>query len=255
MSLATVHYLSMNARNGKVTPADSPVYGTVSTTLSAAITLTTGAGSTSITVTSATGIVIGSTLVIGTEQLLVSGVSGTTLTVTRGANGTTAATASNGAAVTSTLPEVFNLTGLNPATLYSVIWGDAGAQGAVTTASVNNKQRTGTLATLTTAAAHNYIVGQTVTIAGVDAALNGTFVLVSGTTGSTIKYNTTASGTIASAAVSPVGTASIPLTDANGAVTKTHTYTTAGTYTVQIIDASGGPANGNVAAKVTVTVV
>lgn len=252
MSLVTVHYLSMSARNGKVAPADSPVYGTVSTTLSAAITST---SATSITVTSATGIVIGSTLVIGTEQLLVTGVSGTTLTVVRGANGTTAATALINATVTSTFPEVFNLTGLNPATLYSVIWGDAGAQGAVTTASVNNKQRTGTLVTLTTAAAHNFIVGQTVTIAGVDAALNGTFVLVTGTTGSTIKYNTAASGTITSQAVSPVGTASIPLTDSTGAVTNTHTYTTAGTYTIQVVDASGGPSNGNIAAKATVTVV
>jgi hypothetical protein len=179
MSLTTVHYLSMNVRNGKVAPA-----GTVTATTNAA----------------------------------------------------------------------FNLTGLNPSTLYSVVWGDSGAQGAVSTADVNNKARSGTLVTLTTAAAHNFIVGQTVTITGVDAALNGTFVLVSGTTGSTIKYNTTASGAISSTAVSPVGKASIPLTDSTGAVTKTHTYATAGTYTIQIVDASGGPSNGNIAAKATVIV-
>ena len=252
MGIATVHYLSMNARNGKVVAADGTVYGSASTTLSAAITST---SATSITVTSASKIVNGTIIVVGSEQMLVTGVAGTTLTVTRGYNGTTAATALINAAVTGTTNEAFNLTGLNPSTLYSVIWCDAGAQGSVTTASVNNKARTGTFVTLTTAAAHNFIVGQTVTIAGVDAALNGTFVLASGTTGSTIKYNTAASGTIASAAVSPVGTASIPLTDSTGAVTKTHTYATAGTYTVQIIDASGGASNGNVAAQATITVV
>lgn len=176
MSLATVHYLSMNVRNGKVAPA-----GTVTATVNAS----------------------------------------------------------------------FNLTGLNPETLYSVNWGDGGAQGAVTTAAVNNKARTGSTATLTTAAAHNFIVGQTVTIAGVDAALNGTYVLITGTTGSTLVYTTSTSGAISSTPVSPTGTASIPLTDANGAVTKTHTYASAGTYSVQIIDAT----TSQVAAKATVTVV
>ena len=253
MGIATVHYLSMNVRNGKVVAADSPVLGPASTTLSAAITST---SATSITVTSASKIVNGTVLVVsGSEQMLVTGVSGTTLTVTRGYNGTTAVTHLINATVTGTTNEVFNLTGLNPSTLYSIIWGDSGAQGAVTTASVNNKARTGTYVTLTTAAAHNFIVGQTITIAGVDAALNGTFVLASGTTGSTIRYNTVASGTIASAAVSPVGTASTPLTDSTGAVTATHTYTAAGTYTLQVVDASGGPSNGNIAAGTTVTVV
>jgi hypothetical protein len=252
MGIATVHYLSMNARNGKIVPADAVILGPASTTLSAAITST---SATSITVTSASNIVNGTIILVGSERMLVTGVAGTTLTVTRGYNGTTAATALINAAVTGTTNEAFNLTGLNPSTLYSVIWGDAGTQGAITTASVNNKARTGTFATLTTAAAHGFVVGQTVTIAGVDAALNGTFVLASGTTGSTLKYHTAASGTIASAAVSPVGTAFVPLTDSTGAVTRTRTYTTAGTYTIQVIDQSGGDSNGNVAATVTITVV
>lgn len=67
------------------------------TTLSGAINSTT---TTSVSVTSATGIVNGSVILIGSEQLLVTNVSGTTLTVTRGYNSTTAATAASNAAVT-----------------------------------------------------------------------------------------------------------------------------------------------------------
>merc|ERR1711964_583604 len=55
---------------------------------------------TSISVTSATGIVIGSTLYIGAEQLTVTAIDGTTatlLTVTRASNSTTAAVHGNGA--------------------------------------------------------------------------------------------------------------------------------------------------------------
>lgn len=71
--------------------------------------------------------------------------------------------------------------------------------------SVNNKARTGTTATLTTSATHTLEVGNTVTIAGVDSALNGK-VVITGVTATTFTYTTATSGTIASAAVSPVGT-------------------------------------------------
>jgi hypothetical protein len=70
---------------------------------------------------------------------------------------------------------------------------------------VNNKARTGTTATLTTSASHTLEIGNTVTIAGVDSALNGK-VVVTGVTSTTFTYTTATSGTIASAAVSPVGT-------------------------------------------------
>lgn len=66
------------------------------TTLSAAIVST---SATTCTVTSASGISAGQTLVIDSEQVYVSGVSGATLTIRRGVNGTTAATHLNGAAV------------------------------------------------------------------------------------------------------------------------------------------------------------
>merc|ERR1711964_583396 len=72
----------------------------VNTTLAGAINTT----DTSISVTSATGIVIGSTLYIGAEQLTVTAIDGTTatlLTVTRASNSTTAAVHGNGAAVSA----------------------------------------------------------------------------------------------------------------------------------------------------------
>lgn len=62
---------------------------TAITTLSAAISSTT---TTSITVTSAASCAVGQTLRIDSEQVYVTALSGTTLTVVRGVNGTTAAT-------------------------------------------------------------------------------------------------------------------------------------------------------------------
>jgi hypothetical protein len=82
----------------------------------------------------------------------------------------------------------------------------AGGVALVRTASVTNKARTGTTVTLSTSAAHGLEVGDTAVIAGVDAALNGTYVLTTGTTGSTLKYETVASGTIASASASGTAT-------------------------------------------------
>lgn len=83
---------------------------------------------------------------------------------------------------------------------------DAGyATSNITTASavtpaVSNVARTGTLVTLTTAAAHGYAAGDSATIAAVtNTAVNGTFTLVSAS-GSTMTYNTVSSGTIASGA-------------------------------------------------------
>lgn len=53
---------------------------------------------------------------------------------------------------------------------------------------VTNKAADGTNATLTTANNHGLAVGDSVTVVGVDATFNGTYVTISGTTGTTIKY-------------------------------------------------------------------
>lgn len=71
--------------------------------------------------------------------------------------------------------------------------------------SINNKAKTGTTATLTTASAHLLVPGDVVNISGVGTPFDGEFTLTAGTTGSTLEYTTTA-GTVSSTAVSPVGT-------------------------------------------------
>lgn len=75
----------------------------------------------------------------------------------------------------------------------------------LSTATVNNKALTDNVATLTTAAAHNFLVGDRVTVAGVDATFNGTYALTAVTL-DTFSYAKTASN-VTSAAVSPTGTA------------------------------------------------
>jgi hypothetical protein len=71
--------------------------------------------------------------------------------------------------------------------------------------SVTNKALTSNVATLTTADAHTYSVGDVVVITGVDATFNGT-VVVTAVTSTTFSYAKTASN-VTSAAVSPAGTA------------------------------------------------
>jgi len=71
---------------------------------------------------------------------------------------------------------------------------------AVDQKSVTNKERTGSTATITSAA-HGYTTGDYIYVIGVDAALDGAWTITSTTT-NTISYTTTSSGTIASAAVS-----------------------------------------------------
>jgi hypothetical protein len=71
--------------------------------------------------------------------------------------------------------------------------------------SVSNKSLTSNVATLTTSAAHGFEIGQTVTVAGVDATFNGTYLITNKTT-NTFTYAKTATD-VASTAVSPVGTA------------------------------------------------
>lgn len=78
------------------------------TTLGAAISSTTA---TTITAASGSAVSVGQTALIDSEQLYVTGISSNTLTVVRGANGTTAATHSNGAALSAFhYPEPVTLT-------------------------------------------------------------------------------------------------------------------------------------------------
>jgi len=76
----------------------------------------------------------------------------------------------------------------------------------ISTATVNNKALTDNVATLTTAAAHNFLVGDRITVAGVDATFNGTYALTAVPSSTTFSYAKT-NANVASAAVSPTGTA------------------------------------------------
>jgi hypothetical protein len=87
-----------------------------------------------------------------------------------------------------------NIVGLLTADAIQVLV-DAGFLAAnITTASavtptINNVALTSNVATLTTTAAHGYAVGDSVVIAGLTTtALNGTYTLITGTTGSTLKF-------------------------------------------------------------------
>lgn len=70
---------------------------------------------------------------------------------------------------------------------------------------VNNKVLTSNVATLTTTAAHNFLTGQQVVVAGVDNTFDGTYAITS-VTATTFSYAKTATA-VASTAVSPVGSA------------------------------------------------
>lgn len=59
---------------------------------------------------------------------------------------------------------------------------------AVKVATVTQKAVDTNVATLTTSAAHNLSVGDTITVSGVGAPFDGTFTTVTGTTGTSIKY-------------------------------------------------------------------
>jgi hypothetical protein len=74
------------------------------------------------------------------------------------------------------------------------------------TKTINNKARTSGTVTLTTGTNHGYEVGQSVTISGVETALNGTYTITAVPTPTTFRY-AKAGDDIASAAVSPVGSA------------------------------------------------
>jgi hypothetical protein len=84
--------------------------------------------------------------------------------------------------------------------------------------SVSNKALTSNVATLTTSLAHDFNVGNTVTVSGVDATFNGTYV-VTATTSTTISYAKTATN-VTSVAVSPYG--SVVETSSNSEATEVY---------------------------------
>lgn len=70
----------------------------------------------------------------------------------------------------------------------------------ISTATVNNKALTSNVATLTTAAAHNFLVGDRITVAGVDATFNGTYALTAIPTATTFSYAKTNANVTSAAA-------------------------------------------------------
>lgn len=91
-----------------------------------------------------------------------------------------------------------NVVGLTTANALEVLIDAGYLEADITTASavtpaVNNVALASNVATLTTSAAHGYAVGDSVVIAGLTTtALNGTYTLTTGTTGSTLKFAKTA---------------------------------------------------------------
>jgi hypothetical protein len=93
--------------------------------------------------------------------------------------------------LTVTNPLVFVGAGNNADTQDLGLVGEYSATVTISTATVNNKALATNVATLTTAAAHNFLVGDRVTVDGVDATFNGTFTLTA-VTSTTFSYNKTA---------------------------------------------------------------
>jgi hypothetical protein len=98
-----------------------------------------------------------------------------------------------------------------------------------TARTVSNKALTSNVATLTTTAPHGFVAGQYVTVAGVDATFNGTYVIATVPTGSTLTYAKTAADVTSAAS--------------GGSVTSASTqYPAAGTHTITITAVTGeGP--------------
>ena len=61
------------------------------------------------------------------------------------------------------------------------------------TSTVTNKQLTSNVATLTVSSAHTFVVGETITVSGVDATFNGSYEVTATPTALTVRYAKTAS--------------------------------------------------------------
>jgi hypothetical protein len=103
------------------------------------------------------------------------------------------------------------------------------------TYAVSNKALTSNVATITTSLAHDFNVGNTVTVAGVDATFNGTYV-VTAKTSTTISYAKTATN-VTSTAVSPQGT--VVETSSNSEATEVYQI---GNRIVMVVEEEGDAA-------------
>lgn len=118
-----------------------------------------------------------------------------------------------------------------------VTYASAGSKTATLTVSntsrtVSNKALTNNVATLTTTATHGFKVGQSVTVAGVDATFNGTYTIASTPSGTTFTY--------------PLTAANVASTASGGTVTSATTgYPAAGSYPITLTAIAGtGPQTG-----------
>lgn len=75
---------------------------------------------------------------------------------------------------------------------------------ATKTATVSNKALTSNVATLTTSAAHGIVAGETIVVAGVDATFNGTFVVASVPTATTLTFALVAANVASQAATGTI---------------------------------------------------
>lgn len=71
---------------------------------------------------------------------------------------------------------------------------------AATTSTVSNKSLTGNIARLTTSSAHEFEAGQSITVSGVDVTFNGTYVIATVPTNTTLTYAKTATNVPSAAA-------------------------------------------------------
>jgi hypothetical protein len=104
------------------------------------------------------------------------------------------------------------------------------------TYSVSNKALTSNVATLTTSLAHDFNVGNTITVSGVDATFNGTYTVASVPTSTTFTYAKTATN-VTSVAVSPYG--SVVETSSNSEATEVYQI---GSRIVMVVEEEGDAA-------------
>ncbi len=84
-------------------------------------------------------------------------------------------------------------------------WTQGRGVALLATATITNKALTTNVATLTTSAAHGYAIGDTVTVYGVDATFNGTYVITTVPTTTTFTYAKTAANVTSAAATGKSG--------------------------------------------------
>jgi len=108
------------------------------------------------------------------------------------------------------------------------------------TYTVSNKALTSGVATLTTSAAHNYFVGQKVTVAGVDATFNGTYTLTAVPTTTTFSFakNYTVTNKALTANVATLTIGTHPFIIGSSITVSSVDSTFNGTYTVTAIAAT-----------------